>query len=173
MPCLAGPLQGKGHAGQKVGHESIALSQKSCRYSCPVQASEQALQACLLYPHLVEPRSSRMQVPLGEQAWECSALAQFLSSRFFQVLATVFGGDSKSISLIICSATCSMPWPVLQFTRTYGLSPLTSFASLSIIARSAPTWGARSILFMTKRSHVSIPKPLFLGYLSPPDTSIM
>src|SRR5919108_3193839 len=82
MPCLAGPLQGKGHAGQKVGHESIALSQKSCRYSCPVQASEQALQACLPCPHLAEPRSSRMQVPLGEQAWECSALAQFLSSLF-------------------------------------------------------------------------------------------
>jgi hypothetical protein len=30
-----------------------------------------------------------------------------------------------------------------------------------------------SILFITNRSQFSIPKPLFLGYLSPPVTSIM
>src|SRR5919206_4012844 len=94
MPCLVGPLQGKVHAGQKVGHESIALLQKSCRYSCPVQASEQALQACLPYPHLAEPRSSHMQVPPVEQVWACNALAQFLSW-LFSDLSNSFWGRLK------------------------------------------------------------------------------
>ena len=53
-----------------------------------------------------------------------------------------------------------------------GLSSLIFFESLSITERSAPTYGAKSILFITNRSERVIPGPPFLGILSPSATSI-
>ena len=46
------------------------------------------------------------------------------------------------------------------------------FVSLSITDRSAPTYGARSILLITSRSDLQIPGPPLRGSLSPADTSI-
>src|SRR5215217_17574 len=93
-PCLAAPLQGKGHAGYKAEHESTGLLQKSCRYFCPAQASEEALQACLPYPLRVGARESRMQVFLEEQPLGCGALAQFLPC-LFSVLSKSFWRSFK------------------------------------------------------------------------------
>ena len=53
-----------------------------------------------------------------------------------------------------------------------GLSPRILLESLSMIERSAPTYGARSILLMHNKSDFVIPGPPFLGILSPSATSI-
>ena len=86
---------------------------------------------------------------------------------------TAFPSDLSITSWRMCCATFSAPSPVLQFTKTNGFVPLTALQSLSTTERSTPTYGARSILFITSKSHVSIPNPLFLGYFSPDATAII
>ena len=62
--------------------------------------------------------------------------------------------------------------PSFRFVNRNGRSFRIFRASRSIIPRSAPTRGARSILLMTSRSDRVIPGPPFRGILSPADTSM-
>src|SRR5581483_12379447 len=70
------------------------------------------------------------------------------------------------------SRIASTPSPLRRFVKTNGRSPRWRRASRAITARSAPTWGARSILLMTSRSERRIPGPPLRGIFSPSATSI-
>ena len=70
------------------------------------------------------------------------------------------------------SATASTPSPPRIEVKTNGRSPRILRASRSITSSDAPTWGARSVLLMTRRSERVIPGPPLRGILSPPATSI-
>ena len=66
----------------------------------------------------------------------------------------------------------STPWPVRRLLNTNGRAPRMRLASRSITSSEAPTWGARSILLMTRRSERVMPGPPLDGILSPAATSI-
>src|SRR3989442_1565595 len=68
--------------------------------------------------------------------------------------------------------TASARSPVLRFVKTKGRPPRIRRASRSMTARSAPTWGARSILLMTSRSERVMPGPPLRGIFSPSATSM-
>src|SRR5262245_29812142 len=80
--------------------------------------------------------------------------------------------DSKSSSLRIHLTTRSTPSRVLRFVNTKGFALRIVLESRSITVRSAPTYGARSILLMTRRSERVIPGPPLRGTLSTPATSM-
>ncbi len=66
----------------------------------------------------------------------------------------------------------SNPCWVFKFVKTKGLLPRIFLASLSMMPKSAPTKGARSILLITNKSDLVIPGPPLRGILSPAATSI-
>src|SRR5439155_13322173 len=80
--------------------------------------------------------------------------------------------DASRRSGRIHSTTASTPTPSFRLVKTKGRSPRMRRASRSITPRSAPTYGARSILLMTRRSERVIPGPPFRGIFSPSATSI-
>src|SRR5262249_37354084 len=79
---------------------------------------------------------------------------------------------SNSSSLSISSTSSGMPSPVLQLVNRNGLLPRISRESCFITSRLAPTWGAKSVLLMTRMSECVIPGPLLRGILSPAATSV-
>ena len=66
----------------------------------------------------------------------------------------------------------STPCPVRRLLNTNGRAPRMRLASRSITSSEAPTWGARSILLITRRSERVMPGPPFEGILSPAATSM-
>src|SRR5262249_5443351 len=76
--------------------------------------------------------------------------------------------SSNSSSRRIQATTWSSPWPVFRLVNTNGRSPRMRRASRAMTPRSAPTYGARSILLMTSRSDRVTPGPPLRGTLSPP-----
>ncbi len=63
--------------------------------------------------------------------------------------------------------------PVMQLVKTNGLSPrIPPLESRSMTPRSALTYGARSVLLMTRMSDCEIPGPFLRGILSPAATSM-
>src|SRR5260370_1262444 len=81
------------------------------------------------------------------------------------------GAVSNSTSWRIHPMTRSRPSPVFRLVKTMGLPWRMTVASRSITDRSAPTYGARSVLLMTRRSLRVTPGPPLRGTLSPPATS--
>src|SRR6516164_4362841 len=81
-------------------------------------------------------------------------------------------GCSYNNSRRIHVTTSPRPTPLLRFVNTNGRSPRISLASRAITSRLAPTWGARSILLITRRSERVTPGPPLRGILSPPETSM-
>src|SRR6266700_4107708 len=79
---------------------------------------------------------------------------------------------SKSRSRRIHVTTSSTPWRVFRLVKTNGFAPRIILESRSITIRSAPTYGARSVLLITSRSERVIPGPPLRGTLSPPATSM-
>src|SRR5207249_10374261 len=79
---------------------------------------------------------------------------------------------SKRSSLRISSTSAEIPSPVRQLVNRNGLSPRMSFESCAISSRLAPTYGARSILLMTRMSDCVMPGPFLRGILSPAATSM-
>lgn len=70
------------------------------------------------------------------------------------------------------AAISSTPFPCRRAAKmNFGL-PRIRFASRSITARSAPTWGARSVLLMISRSDFVIAGPPLRGISSPAATSM-
>src|SRR5258708_3329458 len=72
----------------------------------------------------------------------------------------------------IASATSSIPTPDRALVGITGRPSRTRLASASIGASSTPTYGARSILLTTSRSHRNSPGPRLRGISPPPATSI-
>src|SRR3954469_15953935 len=66
----------------------------------------------------------------------------------------------------------SSPSLFFRLVITKGRSPRILLASVCIFSREAPTWGARSILLMTRRSDRVMPGPPLDGILSPAATSM-
>src|SRR6202021_2106227 len=72
----------------------------------------------------------------------------------------------------IASATSLIPTPDRELVAMMGRLARTLLASASIGSSLTPTYGARSILFTTSKSHRNSPGPLLRGISSPPATSI-
>src|SRR5699024_8231236 len=64
---------------------------------------------------------------------------------------------------VIIAAISGTATPAVTWANTVGPAPRIRRASRSITARSAPTWGARSILLITSRSLCVIPGPPLRG----------
>src|SRR5262249_1287747 len=67
---------------------------------------------------------------------------------------TTFGlrSSSKSRSRRMRAVSSRMPVPFLQFVKMNGFLPRMAWASCRITSRLAPTYGARSVLLMTRMS---------------------
>src|SRR3989475_13272527 len=79
---------------------------------------------------------------------------------------------SKSTSRRIHVATSSTPLRVFRLVKTNGFAPRIILESRSITFRSAPTYDARSVFFITSRSERVITGPPLRGILSSPATSM-
>src|ERR1700730_5008154 len=90
----------------------------------------------------------------------------------FQTAAFVLSFKSNNMSCEISSTSSAIPSPVRQLVKTNGFSPLIIFESRRMTSRLASTYGAISILLMTKTSDWEIPGPFLRGILSPAATSI-
>src|SRR5947209_8248879 len=66
--------------------------------------------------------------------------------------------SSPPLSAINC-VTISTPLPVLRLVNTNGRAPRIFLASRAITSSGARTWGARSILLTTRKSHRLMPGP--------------
>src|ERR1700722_17079798 len=76
------------------------------------------------------------------------------------------------LSSSIQATIVSSPTASRRFVNTNGRSPRIFRESRSITSSEAPTYGARSILFITRRFERVIPGPPLRGILSPSATSI-
>ena len=64
------------------------------------------------------------------------------------------------------------PSPAFRLVKVHGRSPRMRLVSRSITSSDAPTYGARSVLLITRKSDLVIPGPPLRGIFSPSATSI-
>src|SRR5262249_36624023 len=171
------------HAGE-TRHFRIAIQRALNHIWC---AALQVLQDCLLVPPL---EAETQETSLTDGAALHLKRLVLKRDQFRQRSAELLragpwtggGGDhadlctrgsmSKRNSLLISSTSSPIPSPVLQLVNRNGLLPRISPESLCITSRLAPTWGAKSILLMTRMSECVIPGPFLRGILSSSATSI-
>src|SRR5690625_1624443 len=95
----------------------------------------------------------------------CNGSASALLNDHAQLADGIVGGWTNShcarsaimTSLRIQFRIASSPSSVFKFVKENGFSPRNSSESFSITERSAPTYGARSVLLMTKKSDLIMP----------------
>ena len=93
-------------------------------------------------------------------------------SRPTRAAAGAHAGDQQQLGAEPARRSSSTPSPVLRFVNTNGRSPRMPAGVALHHPRSAPTYGARSILLMTSRSERMMPGPPLRGIFSPSATSI-
>src|SRR5699024_800815 len=111
----------------------------------------------------------------------CNRSASALLDDHAQLADGIVGGWTNShcarsaimTSLRMHARIWASPSSVFKFVKENGFSPRNSSESFSITDRSAPTYGARSVLLMTKKSDLIMPWPALRGIFSPWATSMM
>ena len=111
--------------------------------------------------------SVRPRWPLAELP-EASSLTLTLSHR-----ERVLWPYTRSIPFSSRNAIIvANPSPAFRLVKVHGRSPRMRLVSRSITSSDAPTYGARSVLLITRKSDLVIPGPPLRGIFSPSATSI-